>query len=72
MMTGFESGMGFGGWFWAIAGIGLMVTIVGLVIGALRDRSDPSQDPARILKARLARGEISPAQYEQARRQLGI
>lgn len=72
MMTGFDAGVGFGGWLWVIGGVALMVTLIGLVIGALQRRGEPSEEPRLILKDRLARGEISPAEYEQARRLLGI
>ena len=78
MMYGWDFGMA-GGWMWLILGIILIVTIVALVGAVTRDRSsggperaDPSSDAARILKTRLARGEISPQQYEQLRRQLGL
>ncbi len=79
MMTGFDLGLGMaGGWLWLIIGTVFIVTIVGLALGAIRDRNDTVDtvdtvdDPARILKARLARGELSPQQYEQARRLLGL
>lgn len=78
MMSGWDFGMG-GGWMWLILGFTLIVAIVALVGGAVRDRSadgaqrpDPNSDAERILKTRLARGEISPQQYEQLRRQLGL
>lgn len=73
MMTGFEWGMGLGGWLWMVLGAILLVVIVWAVVSAIpgRDRR-PVDDAAQILKARFARGEISNEEYEQARRLLGI
>ena len=72
-MTGFEWGMGLGGWLWMILAVVLLVVIVWAVVSAIpgRDRR-PLEDASQILKARFARGEISQAEYEQARRLLGI
>lgn len=73
MMTGFEWGMGLGGWLWMILGVVLLVALVWAVVVAIprRDQST-GEDPTRILKARFARGEITQEEYEQARRLLGI
>lgn len=73
MMTGIEWGMGLGGWLWMVLGIVLVVAVVWVLVTALvgRDRTS-ADDPAQILKARFARGEITQAEYEQARRLLGI
>lgn len=73
MMTGFEWGMGLGGWLWMVLAAVLLVVIVWAVVSAIpgRDRR-PVDDAAQILKARFARGEISNEEYEQARRLLGI
>lgn len=72
MMTGIEWGMGLGGWLWMILAVILIVAVVWVLIAAVgRDRST-AEDAAQILKARFARGEISQAEYEQARRLLGI
>jgi len=73
MMTGFEWGMGLGGWLWMVLGIVLIVVVVWVLVTALagRDRT-AADDAAQILKARFARGEITQAEYEQARRLLGI
>ncbi len=73
MMTGFDWGMGLGGWPWMALAVVLLVVIVWAVVGALpgRDRR-PVDDAAQILRARFARGEISQDEYEQARRLLGI
>lgn len=73
MMNGFELGMGLGGGLWMILGIVLIVVVVWALVAAIsgRDRS-AAVDAAQILKARFARGEINEAEYEQARRLLGI
>lgn len=77
MMSGTGSALGLGGWLWMIVevavGIGVAVAIVWLMATALagRQRSD-SGGVAEILTARLARGEITEAEYEQARRLVGI
>ncbi len=73
MMTGFEWGMGLGGWLWMILGVVLVVALVWAVVAAIPRRDRPTgEDPAQILKARFARGDISQEEYEQARRLLGI
>jgi uncharacterized membrane protein len=73
MMTGIEWGMGLGGWLWMILAVILIVAVVWVLVAAVagRERS-PTDDTAQILKARFARGEITQAEYEQARRLLGI
>jgi len=71
-MTGFDWGMGLGGWLWMILGAVLLVMIVWAVVAAIPGRDRPATDDAtRILKARFARGEITQEEYEQARRLLG-
>jgi len=73
MMTGFELGMGLGGWLWMILGVVLVVIVVWALVTAVAGRDHPAaEDAAQILKARFARGEITQAEYEQARRLLGI
>lgn len=72
-MTGFEWGMGLGGWLWMILGVVLLVALVWAVVVAIPRRDRPrGEDAAQILKARFARGEISQEEYEQARRLIGI
>lgn len=73
MMTGIEWGMGLGGWLWMILAVILIVAVVWVLVTAVsgRDRS-ATDDAAQILRARFARGEISQAEYEQARCLLGI
>lgn len=73
MMTGIEWGMGLGGWLWMVLGVVLIVVVVWVLISAIAGRERTStDDAAQILKTRFARGEISQAEYEQARRSLGI
>jgi len=73
MMTGFELGMGLGGWLWMILGVVLVVVVVWALVAAAAGRDRPvAEHAAQILKARFARGEITQAEYEQARRLLGI
>lgn len=73
MMTGIEWGMGLGGWLWMVLGIVLIVVVVWVLVVAISGRErTSSDDAAQILKARFARGEITQAEYEQARRLLGI
>jgi len=73
MMTGIEWGMGLGGWLWMILAVVLVVAVVVVLVAAIARRDRPAaDDAAEILKARFARGEISQAEYEQARRLLGI
>jgi putative membrane protein len=73
MMTGFEWGMGLGGWLWMVLAAVLLVVIVWAVVSAIPGRDHRLvDDAAQILKARFARGEISNEEYEQARRLLGI
>lgn len=73
MMTGFEWGMGLGGWLWMVLGIVLVVVVVWALVSAVAGRERPStDDAAQILEVRFARGEITQAEYEQARRLLGI
>jgi len=77
MMNGAGWAMGLGGWLWMIlviaAGVAVLVALVWLAVSASSGRlSSTTEDAAHILKARFARGEISPDEYEQARRQLGV
>ena len=71
MMTGLGWAMGLGGWVWMVAGIVLIVLIAWVALAAIPRGDRPSDDAGRILKARFARGEITEAEYEQARRLLG-
>ena len=74
MMNGLEWGMGLGGGLWMVLGVVLIVVVVWALVAAAtpdRDRRE-AVDAAQILKGRFARGEITQAEYEQARRLLGI
>lgn len=73
-------GMGAGGWLWMVGGLVLLIGIVVLVVRGMggydrpADRSSdarPREEPMDILRARFARGEISEAEFEQAKRTLG-
>jgi putative membrane protein len=60
--------MGLDGWLWMAAWAFVIVLVVVLL---LRQPSRSFRDePLDILRARLARGEISPEEFEQARRLL--
>ena len=73
MMSGIEWGMGLGGWLWMVLAVVLVVAVVWVLVAAVSGRDRPAaEDAAQILRARFARGEISQAEYEQARRLLGI
>ena len=76
MMAGAGWAMGFGGWLWMLlavaVGIAVLVAIAWLLTTAGPDRNwSGGEEAIQILKARLARGEISPEEYELARRLLG-
>ena len=79
-MMGYGWGEGLGGWLWMLGGLVLLIGIVVLVAWAMRGfnqpadgRSDtsPRPDPTDILRERFARGEITEAEFEQAKRVLG-
>ena len=77
MMGGFGYGMGLFGGFGMLLGtlfwVGLLALVVWGVISLARPRpTEPRvEDSAlEIVKRRYARGEISQAEYEQARRDL--
>jgi len=66
MMDGW--GPGLDAWIWM--GVWALVIVV-LVALVLRVPSHPPRDePLEILRARLARGEINPDEFERARRLL--
>ncbi len=66
MMAGWT--MGLEGWLWMGAWVLALVGVVWLLVREPR-RSD-REDALETLRARLARGEITPAEFEQARRLL--
>jgi len=66
MMNGWT--MGLEGWLWMGAWALVLVAMVWLLV---REPRRPQQDDARAtLRARLARGEITPDEFERARRLL--
>lgn len=64
-MTGWT--MGIDGWLWMGAWILALVVAVVLLVWTPRRRSI-GDEPIDVLRGRLARGEISPQEFEQARR----
>ena len=79
-MMGFGWGMGADGWLWMFGGLILVIGIVILLMrgmggnGRTADGSSeagPRQEPMEILRARFARGEITAAEFEEAKRTLG-
>ena len=77
MMNGAGWAMGPGDWLWMIlviaACVAVLVALVWMVVSARPGRrSATSEDASHILKARFARGDISPDEYEQAQRLLGL
>jgi len=63
MMTGWT--MGLEGWLWMSAWIVVLVAVVWLLVREPR-RSD-RDDALELLRGRLARGEITPEEFERAR-----
>lgn len=77
MMDGAGWGMGLGGGLWMtlvlVVGVALVLVLVWGAVSAVTGRRDsPGEDAAQILRARFARGDITEAEYEQARRLLGV
>ena len=65
------------GWvMWLVMGLGVLGfwVVIALVVRALlpgraaRTGAPPGPDPLSVLKERLARGELTPEEYEQRRR----
>jgi uncharacterized membrane protein len=77
MFTGMMGGLDWAGMglmsLWMLVPLGLFVAVVWLVATAAsgRDRPRSDDDANAILRRRLAAGEISIDQYEQARAALG-
>jgi putative membrane protein len=61
--------MNLGGWVWMGVWIFALVVMVWFITRS-PDTQRGTQEPLEILRARFARGEISQAEYEQARRVL--
>lgn len=68
-MTGWT--MGIDGWLWMGALILALVILVALLVWTKR-RHASGEEPLDILRSRLARGEISPDEYERARALLDV
>ena len=66
MMTGWT--MGLDAWLWMGAWVLALVVLVWLLVREPRRSS--RDDALETLRARLARGEITPTEFEQARRLL--
>ena len=58
--------MGIEGWLWMGAWILALVIVVALLLWSPRRHAD-DEEPLGILRSRLARGEISPDEYERAK-----
>lgn len=63
MMTGWT--MSFEGWLWMAAWVVVLVAAVWLLTRS-PDQA-PQDDPVALLRARLARGEITPEEFERTR-----
>ena len=61
--------MNFGGWVWMGIWIVALVVMVWFITRS-PDARRSAQQPVEILRTRFARGEISQAEFEQARRVL--
>jgi uncharacterized membrane protein len=76
MMDGAGWAMGLGGSLWMVlvlvAGVAIVVALVWSVSAAGGRRGSTTEDAAQILKTRFARGDLTQAEYEQARRLLGV
>jgi putative membrane protein len=63
-MTGWS--MGIEGWLWMGAWMLVLVIVVALLVRTPRRHAN-GEAPLDILRSRLARGEISPDEYERAK-----
>jgi putative membrane protein len=77
-MMGYGDGFGHPGLFWGCVGIVLLVGLVVLVIWAVSrstrgvSAASPDRgDALEILRVRFARGEITEAEFVQAKKALG-
>ena len=68
MMTGWGE-MTLGAWLWMGVWVVALIAMVWLLVRGGSSRS-ANDDPIETLRARFARGEITEAEYEQARRLL--
>jgi len=58
-----------GGWIFMLLGLAVVGGVVALVVLLNRKRREP-QSPAEILKARLARGEITKEEYDKLKQDI--
>lgn len=66
-------GLPFGGWLTLVLFVLATVLVIWLLVTVLSRRDHrPGDEAEAILRARLARGEITPEEYEQTRRILGL
>ncbi len=77
MMTGAGWAIGLGGWLWMLLEVAVAIAVVAAivsVIGSALPRRHRSwiDDATHIVDGRFARGEITEAEYEQARNLLAI
>lgn len=63
-MTGWT--MGIEGWLWMAAWMLVLVLTVALLVWTPR-RARDREEPIAVLRGRLARGEITPDEFERAR-----
>ncbi len=78
MMSGIGWGLGLAGWIWMLGGLVLFAGLVALFVRALSGPAVPRDTGVQrqvsaldTLRERFARGEISEAEFEQARKALG-
>ena len=78
MMGGIGWGMALGGWLWMVGGLILVVALVVFLVrglsasaGAERGGSRSQATALEVLRERFGRGEITEAEFEQARKDLG-
>jgi len=72
MGRGMMGGYGWGGGFGIVPLLTLILLIAGVILvarGAI-GRTPQSDEPLQILRQRLARGEITPQQYEELKKAL--
>ena len=77
-MMGYGFAGGATGWIWMVGGLLVMVGLVVVIVWAVTTASHggSTKDPGRptpidILRERLARGEITEQEFEQAKKTLG-
>jgi putative membrane protein len=72
-MIGYSFGTGLGGWLWMVGGLIVLVVLVVWAIGRVNRTADgrtgagARPEALDILRERFARGEITEAEFEQAK-----